>query len=77
MMKCLNVNMSRIKELRTEKNLTQKEFAELVGVSITAIRSFEQGWRYIGNVSAIDVYRMAQILGTTIEDLLEVEPLQK
>jgi DNA-binding XRE family transcriptional regulator len=32
---------------RTELSKTQKEMAHLLGVSLTAIRSYEQGWRSV------------------------------
>ena len=34
-----------IKKIRTEKLLTQKEFAQRVGVSLFAVRMWEQGKR--------------------------------
>jgi len=35
------------KAIRTKLNKTQKELAQLLGVSIKAIHSYEQGWRKI------------------------------
>ena len=41
------VNMGeRLKNLRLEKSLTQKQIAERVGVAISAISSYESGLRY-------------------------------
>lgn len=36
----------RIKKLRIERNLTQKQLAEMAGVAISAISSYESGNRY-------------------------------
>lgn len=35
------------KDIRAKLNKTQKELAQLLGVSIKAIHSYEQGWRKI------------------------------
>lgn len=41
------VNMGeKLKSLRIEKNLTQKQVADRVGVAISAISSYESGTRY-------------------------------
>ena len=41
------VNMGqRLKQLRTQKNLTQKQVAERVGLAVSAISSYESGFRY-------------------------------
>ena len=37
----------RFKEVRANLSKTQKELAQLLGVSIKAIHSYEQGWRKI------------------------------
>jgi len=37
----------KIKSIRARLNKTQKELAQLLGVSIKAIHSYEQGWRKI------------------------------
>lgn len=39
------MNKEFIKKIRTEKLLTQKEFAQRVGVSLFAVRMWEQGKR--------------------------------
>jgi hypothetical protein len=38
---------SDFKHIRTKLDKTQKEMAQLLGVSIKAIHSYEQGWRKI------------------------------
>ena len=37
---------NRLKALRTEKRLTQKQLADQVGVAVSAISSYESGNRY-------------------------------
>ena len=36
----------RLKNLRVQKNLTQKQVAERVGLAVSAISSYESGFRY-------------------------------
>ena len=69
--------MSKLKELRKEKNLTQPQLAEMAGVSLKALQAYEQNYRPLERASAIDVYQIAKVLGTTIEELLELESLKK
>ena len=69
--------MSKLKELRKSKGMTQPELAEVAEVSLKALQAYEQDFRPIGRASAEDVYRLAKALGTTIEELLDLEPLEK
>lgn len=68
--------MSKLQELRKSKNLKQRELAEKAGVSLKALQAYEQNFRPLGRASAEDVYNLAKALGTTIEELLEVESLK-
>ncbi|MCK5543375.1 MAG: helix-turn-helix transcriptional regulator [Desulfobacterales bacterium] len=38
---------NRLKDIRARLNKTQKELAQLLGISVKAIHSYEQGWRKI------------------------------
>lgn len=41
------VNMgNKLKSLRTEKKLTQKQVADMIGLAISAVSSYESGTRY-------------------------------
>ena len=68
--------MSKLKELRKSKGLKQPELAEMAGVSLKALQAYEQDYRPLGRASAIDVYQIAKALDTTIENLLDLEPLE-
>ena len=68
--------MSRLKEVRKNKNLTQAELAEMTGVSLKALQAYEQNYRPLGRASALDVYQIASALDTTIEDLLGLARLK-
>ena len=69
--------MTKLKELRKSKNISQPELAEQAGVSLKALQAYEQDYRPLGRASADDVYRIAKALGTTIEELLGLESLKK
>ena len=57
---------TRVKELRTQFNLTQQQLADLVHVSSRTIISIEKG-QY--SPSLMLAYRMAVVFGVTVEDL--------
>ncbi|UCH20559.1 MAG: helix-turn-helix domain-containing protein [Deltaproteobacteria bacterium] len=41
------MNRNEFKSIRTKLNKTQKQMAHLLGVSVKAIHSYEQGWRSV------------------------------
>jgi DNA-binding XRE family transcriptional regulator len=43
-------------EIRKKLNKTQKEMAQLLGVSVKAVHSYEQGWRSIPDHVARQIY---------------------
>ena len=59
---------TRVKELRTAAKMTQQQLADLVRVSSRTIISIEKE-QY--NPSLMLAYRIAQVFGTTVEDLLK------
>ncbi|MGN0729073.1 helix-turn-helix domain-containing protein [Treponema sp.] len=56
-----------IRQLRTEKNLTQKEFADMIFVSDKAVSKWERGE---GTPDITSVSRISEILGIPAETLL-------
>ncbi len=57
----------RIAELRKQKNLTQPELADAMGVSFQAVSNWERG-NSMPDISKLS--DLAEILGTTVDDLL-------
>lgn len=63
--------MSNLKRIRKDKNISQSKLAEASGVSVRMIQHYEQGVKDLNKAQAITVYRLAQALECTVEDLIE------
>lgn len=61
---------TKIKELRTEKNMTQQQLADLVGVSSRTIISIEKE-QY--RPSLMLAYRLSRVFEVTVEELCCLE----
>lgn len=61
-----------LKKLRVDKNITQKEASEKIGVSYSAYQKYESGERELG---ANAVKKLADFYGVTTDYLLGREPL--
>ena len=62
---------TRLKQIRKEKGLTQKELAEKTDTNLRTIQHYEQGSKDLNMAAAITVLRIAKALGCSIEDLLD------
>lgn len=62
--------VTKIKELRTHRGMTQQQLADLVHVSSRTIISIEKG-QY--SPSLMLSYRMAKVFGVTVEELCCLE----
>lgn len=62
--------LTKVKELRTQRGLTQQQLAERVHVSSRTIISIEKG-QY--SPSLMLSYRMAKVFGVTVEELCCLE----
>jgi transcriptional regulator with XRE-family HTH domain len=60
---------NRIKELRKEKGLTQKQLAELVNKSVTGLASWEQG---LSEPSVNDIRTLCKIFDVSADYLLGI-----
>ena len=63
--------MSNLKRLRKDFNISQRQLSELSGVNVRMIQHYEQGSKDINAASALTVYRLAQALVCSMEELLE------
>ena len=62
--------LTKVKELRTQRGMTQQQLADLVHVSSRTIISIEKG-QY--SPSLMLAYRMARVFGVTVEELCCLE----
>lgn len=62
----------KLKEMRERAGLSQSELARLSGVKVQAIQHYEQGFRDLNGAKAITVYRLANAIGCTVEELLDL-----
>lgn len=63
--------MTQLKKIREASSLSQTKLAEASGVNVRMIQHYEQGVKDINSAAALTVYRLAQALECTVEDLLE------
>lgn len=65
--------MSKLKEIRKKRNLSQSQLAALSGINVRAIQDYEQGKRSINKAQLGTAYALAYALGCTLEELIEFE----
>ena len=61
--------ISRIRRVRFERGLTQKQLAERLGVGARAVRMWERGEAGFGQF--VLAFELCRVLGCRIEDLVE------
>lgn len=62
---------TNLKRIRSAYGCTQAELAQRSGVSLRSIQMYEQRNKNINKASIDTVYRIAKVLGCTMEDLIE------
>jgi len=62
---------TNLKRIRTAYGCTQAELAQRANVSLRSIQMYEQRNKDINKASVDTVYRLAKVLGCTMEDLIE------
>lgn len=70
---CRNNPIKNLAYYRTANGLSQKALAEKSGCTANHIGDLERGLRNINTISAIKLYKIAKALGTTMENLLELD----
>ena len=68
--------MSNLQEKRKASGLSQRQLAARVGMSFRTLQYYEQGALDFNKAAAETVYRLAVVLGCSVEDLLEVERIR-
>lgn len=64
---------TNLKKWRNIRNMTQKELAEKVGISLRTLQDYEQGRKSINGAAAITVCKLADELVCEPFELLEDE----
>ena len=64
--------MTKIQSMRKSKGFTQRQLAEITGVSIKTLREYEVGTRDINKAAVLTVFRLSIALNCRMEDLLEL-----
>ena len=62
---------TNLKRIRTAYECTQAALARRSGVSLRSIQMYEQRNKDINKASAETLYRIAKVLGCTMEELIE------
>jgi len=62
---------ARLKTLRENRGLSQSELAGLSGVNLRSIQMYEQRVNDIDRAQVNTVYKLARVIGCSVEDLLE------
>lgn len=60
----------RIREVREQKNMTQRELSNLTGISVQCISRYECEQR---NIDLKTAAMLAEALGCTVDDLIDKE----
>ena len=66
------MEQTRLKVIRSNAGLTQQQLADRSGVNVRNIQMYEQRNNDINQASVLALYRIARVLGCSIEDLLEL-----
>lgn len=67
---------SRLKKARICKGYTQESLAELSGVNIKSIASYEQNPEKLSNASISTVKKLSDSLGCELEDIINMETMR-
>lgn len=64
---------TRLKALRVAAGITQKDFANLIGINLGTLKHYEQGSRCFDSAKFDVIFTACMVLNCKIEDLLENE----
>ena len=59
-----------LREMRKQRNLTQRELAQMSGVNFRSLQDYEQGHKKLTSASGDILLRLSTVLGCTAEELL-------
>lgn len=65
--------MSNLKQIREQSGLSQSQLANASGVNLRMVQKYENGEKDVNKAQALTLYKLAQALSCTIENLLEIK----
>ena len=65
--------MNKLKKIRVQQGLSQSLLSKKANVSLRALQAYEQGDRDLNKAQAETVYKLAQALDCTIEELIDIQ----
>lgn len=65
------INWAFTQNVEKKRNLTQSELAKISGVSLRAIKAYEQGKLDISKAQGGTLYKLSKALDCAIEDLIK------
>lgn len=68
--------MNKLKQIREQKGLYQKDLAKSSGVKLGTLQKLEGGFNDINKAQAETLYKLAKTLGVSMEDLIDVDEIE-
>lgn len=62
--------MSKLKEMREKKGLSQQDVADATGLSVRSIQHYEQGTLSLDSTRIDKIFALALVLDCDVEDIL-------
>lgn len=72
--KCRDEIMTKLKELREKRGLSQRELADVTGISVRTLQDYEQGRKSLRSASFERVYILVKALQISFEELFDLVP---
>ena len=73
----MNPKESKLKRIRIANGFTQEQLAEIAGVNIKSLASYEQADEKLSKASVATVIKLADSLGCTVEDLIDRKYIER
>jgi len=65
--------MNKLKEIREQKGLLQRELSDLSGVKLATVQKLDGSFNNINKAQAETLYRLAKVLEVSMEDLIDLD----
>lgn len=71
------LKISKLKQIRKLKGLSQSELAEKCNISVKSVQAYEQGTRKLEKANRNTIIKICEVLNCKISDILESEEIIK